>query len=94
MDSNTRQANRMFRYMREIDRVLRRRGRPARLALEPLLDDKDRSVRYFAAKYLLGLVPDRSRAVIEEIATPVFDALGGDAGMTLYALDEGIFRPD
>jgi hypothetical protein len=64
------------------------------MTLSPLLDDKNRFVRYYAAKYLLGLVPDRARRVIEEIAKFQFDALCGDAGMCLYALDKGIFKPD
>lgn len=94
LDSETGLFNRMFPKMQAIDRELRSRGREARMALSPLLEDKDRFVRYYAAKYLLGLVPDRARRVIEEIAKFKFDALCGDAGMCLYALDKGIFKPD
>jgi hypothetical protein len=94
LDSNTINAKRTFEEMRAVDRILRSRGRDSRLALLPLLEDKDRFVRYFAAKYLLGLVPDRARHVIEEIAKLKYDALSGDAGMCLYALDKGIFKPD
>ncbi len=84
----------MFDGMRAIDRALRARGQDARLALAPLLEDRDRFVKYFAAKYLLGLLPRQARAVIEGIANPKFDALSLDAGMCLYALDQGIFKPD
>ena len=94
LDHETRKANRVFQIMWDIDLVLRSRGKEARLRLVPLLDDKDRFVRYYAAKKLLGLVPDRARVVIEGVANPKFDALSGDAGMCLYALDEGIFKPD
>ena len=94
LDSETRRFNRMFPKMQAIDRELRSRGREARMALSPLLEHEDRFVRYYAAKYLLGLVPDRARHVIEEIAKFRFDALSGDAGMCLRALDEGIFRRD
>ena len=94
LDSETGRFNRMFPRMEAIDRELRSRGREARMALSPLLDDKNRFVRYYAAKYLLGLVPDSARRVIEEIARFKFDALCGDAGMCLYALDKGIFKPD
>ena len=80
--------------MKQIDLVLRARGREARLVLLPLLDDNDRFVRYYAATYLLGLVPDRARAVIENIAQHSYDALRLDAGTRLDALDEGIFHPD
>ena len=94
LDSETGKFNRMFPKMQAIDCELRLRGRDARLALSPLLDHNDRFVRYYAAKYLLGLIPDRARRVIEEIAKYKYDALCGDAGMCLYAPDEGIFKPD
>jgi hypothetical protein len=90
LDSETGRFNRMFPGMQAIDRELRSRGRDARMALFPLLEDQDRFVRYYAAKYLLGLVPDLARRVIEDIAEVKYDALSGDAGMCLYALDQGI----
>jgi Domain of unknown function (DUF2019) len=80
--------------MRSIDQTLRFRGHDFRLALLPLLEDKDRFVRYFAAKYMLGLASDRARRVIEQIARFKYDALCLEAGMCLYALDKGIFKPD
>jgi hypothetical protein len=94
LDSETRQANRMYNLMRAIDTVLRLRGKNARLKLMPLLDDSDRFVRYYAAKKLLGLVPGRARAVIEWNANYWFDAIAGDAGMTLDDLDAGFYKPD
>jgi len=93
-DSDTREANRMYHLMRGIDSVLRSRGRVARLKLLPLLDDKDRFVRYYSAKKLLGIVPDRARAVIEWNHKYRFDAIAGDAGMTLENLDSGFYKPD
>src|SRR5262249_25383433 len=84
LDSENRRFNRMFPRMQAIDRELRARGRQARMSLSPLLDNKNRFVRYYAAKYLLGLVPDRARRVIEEIAEFKYDALCLDAGMTLH----------
>ena len=94
LDSETRRFNRLFPRMEAIDHELRSRGREARMALSPLLEDDDRFVRYYAARYILGVFPDRARAVIEEIAKYKYDALCGDAGMCLYALDKGIFQPD
>lgn len=94
LDSETQLFNRLFPRMQAIDRELRSRGHVARITLDSLLDDEDRFVRYCAAKYLLGLVPDRARRVIEEIAKYKYDALCFDAGMCLYALDAGIFKPD
>ncbi len=94
MDSEVRRANKMFYYMKAIDSVLRSRGLEARKKLLPLLDRKDRFVRYYAAQYLLAVAPERARAIIEWNHKYWFDALAGDAGMALYALDQGISKPD
>lgn len=94
LDSETRRANRMYHYLRAIDLELRSRGTQARMKLTPLLNDDDRFVRYYAAQKLLGLVPDRSRSVIEWNYKYRFDAIAGDAGMLLAALDSGEYKPD
>ena len=94
LDSEVRQANRMYDVLRDIDMVLRLRGEQTRLKLMPLLKHNNRFVRYYAAKKLLGLVPDRARAVIEWNYKYRFDALAGDAGMTLHNLDTGFYKPD
>jgi hypothetical protein len=94
LDSETRQANKMFDRMRSVDAVLRTRGLEARMRLVPLLDHDDRFIRYYAALYLLAVVPARARAIIEWNHKYWFDALAGDAGMTLQNLDTGIYRPD
>ena len=94
LDSETGKANRIFQYMEDIDEVLRSRGNGSRLSLAPLLDDKNRFVRYYAAQYLLGIVPDRARAIIEWNYKYGFDAIAGDAGMTLHNLDTGFYKPD
>ena len=94
LDSQIRKANRMYDVLREIDAVLRSRGEQARLRLLPLFGHDNRFVRYYAAKKLLGLVPDRAREIIEWNHKYWFDALAGDAGMTLHNLDTGVFKPD
>ncbi len=80
--------------MWDIDLVLRSRGKEARLTLLPLLNHENRFVRYYAAKKLLGLVPDHARAIIEWNQKYGFDALAFDAGMTLHNLDTGFYKPD
>ncbi len=78
--------------MEKIDNALRARNE--RLALEPLLSDENRFVRYYAATHLLGLLPAGARVVIEENATKWFDGLSGDAGTLLHAFDSGQYKPD
>jgi hypothetical protein len=94
LDSETRQANRCYHYMRAIDAVLRSRGRGSRFRLEVLLGHEDRFVRYYAAQKLLGIIPERARSVIEWNYKYWFDAIAGDAGMLLLSLDRGEYKPD
>ena len=94
LDSDVRNANRMFRLMRAVDLVLRSRGLEARQSLLSLLNDQDRFVRYYTAKNALGLDPKRAREIIEWNHKYWFDAIAGDAGMTLYFLDTGEYKPD
>ena len=94
LDSEIREVNRMYHYMRAIDSELRARGKDARLKLEPLLSHKDRFVQYYAAQKLIGLMPDRARSVLEWNHKNGFDALAGDAGTMLHYIDTGFYKPD
>jgi len=94
LDSGTSAANKKFQIMWDVDLILRSRGKAARLKLLPLLEEKDRFVRYYAAKKLLGLVPTRARAEIAWNAEHWFDALAGDAKGLLRAFDSGQYKPD
>ena len=94
LDSEVSKVNRALRSMWAIEDELRARGRQARQQLIPLLDQKNRFVRYYAAKALLGLIPDRARAVIEWNAKYGFDAIAGDANGLLRAFDSGEYKSD
>jgi hypothetical protein len=85
----SRKTDRLF----AIKAILRERGRDARLKLAPLLKHENRFVRYYAARELIGLLPEQCRVIIEE-NTKEFDALVGDARHFLRAIDEGIYKPD
>jgi alkanesulfonate monooxygenase SsuD/methylene tetrahydromethanopterin reductase-like flavin-dependent oxidoreductase (luciferase family) len=86
-------ANNNARRLLGISRALRARGTETRLLLSPLLDDTNRFVQYYAARHLEGLVPVRCRRIIEQNAKQG-DAVAGDAGMHLDAVDSGIYKPD
>ena len=92
LDSDSRRANRAFGRMDAVDRELRARGKAVHEQLVSLLAHENRFVRYYAAKVLLAIVPDRAREVIEENARLWFDAIAGDAGMTLLALERGLYK--
>jgi hypothetical protein len=86
--------NRLFSEMNEVDQELRRRGPEARLALLRLFDHANMQVRLKAAKRTLGVAPEKARQVIEEIKKSQWFPQALEAGMTLWSLDEGIFKPD
>jgi hypothetical protein len=85
-------AVRNARQLFAIKDSFRERGREARLKLARLLDSDDRFVRYYAAKELIGLMPQQCRPIIEE-NTKEFDAIAGDARGFLRAIDEGTYKP-
>ncbi len=94
LDSNTRPLRRNYDDMEAIDQQLRSRGPEARRALAALLDDEDMRVRYEAARRLLAVVPERALTTVQAIANRHLMPVSGEAGMTLDALETGIFKPD
>jgi hypothetical protein len=86
--------NRLYRQMDATEKELRRRGRDARLALLRLYNHPNMQVRLNAAERTLGIVPTDARRLIEAISQSGCFPQAGDAGMTLWTLDEGIFKPD
>jgi hypothetical protein len=86
--------NGLFRQMRDVDMELRTRGKDARLVLLRLYDHPNLQVRLQAAKGTLGVAPVEARRVIEAISQSDRFPQAGEAGMTLEALDDGIFKPD
>jgi hypothetical protein len=85
---------RLYKDMDDVDHELRRRGRAARLALTRLYDHPDTQVRLKAATRTLGIDPVAARAVIQAVADSKHFPQAGEAGMRLWAYDEGRFRPD
>ena len=86
--------NQLYRQMDGIDKELRVRGEKARLALLPLYEHPNIQVRLQAASFTLGIAPAAARKVIEAISKSEWYPQAGDAGMRLWSLDEGIFKPD
>lgn len=86
--------NKLFSQMNDVDLELRSRGREARLALQRLYDHPNIQVRLKAAKRSLAVAPEAARRLIETIANSKWYPQAGEAGMTLFALDDGIFKPD
>jgi hypothetical protein len=89
-----RKFSRLYSQMDEIDKELQRRGLEARLALVQLFNHPNMQVRLQAAKWSLGVAPEAARKVIQAIYDSKWYPQAGDAGMTLWNLDRGVFTPD
>lgn len=94
LDSNTDAYDRLYEHMEAIDQELKARGMEARKALLMLLDDEELHVRYAAAVRSLAVDRERSLAAIHEIVPTHKMPEAGEASMTLYMLEKGIFKPD
>jgi hypothetical protein len=86
-------AAKLSKKLLNIQNEIHSRGHAFRMTLAPFLKDENRFVQYYAACHLLALVPERSREIVEENSKQG-DAIAGDAGMLLYTIESGIYKPD
>lgn len=85
---------RLYAQMQAVDKELRSRGREARLALMRLYDYPNMQVRLKAATYTLGVAPVAARNLIQAIADSGWPPQALEAGMRIFNLDNGVFKPD
>lgn len=85
--------NRLFFEMKAVKEELKRREGDQRRALLPLFRHDNMQVRLMAAKATLAVAPEAARKMLQTIADSRWPIQSGDAGMCLWALDEGIFKP-
>lgn len=86
--------NSLYKVMAAIRDELKARPGDQRRSLLPLFDHRDFQVQLQAARATLAVAPQESRKLIERIAASQWFPQAGDAGMCLWALDEGIFKPE
>ena len=85
--------NRLYDKMKEIEDELKRRSGDQRRVLIALYDHNNPEVRLKAAKATLAVAPLAARKVLESLTENKLYSQAGAAGMCLWALDEGIFKP-
>jgi hypothetical protein len=85
--------NRLFSQMDSITKELKRRSGDQRSALLMLYDHPNMQVRLKAAKATLAVAPEVARKKLEAIANSGWQPQAGDAGMSLWNLDRGVFKP-
>lgn len=85
--------NRLCLQMKAIDDELKSRPGDQRRALVTLYDHPNIQVRLMAAKLTLAVAPEAARRMLESIAASRRQPQAGDAGISLWNLDRGIFVP-
>ncbi len=77
----------------EVSNELKGHRGDQRRALTTLYDHPNMQAQLQAAKLTLAVAPDEARRKIESIASSGWLPQSGDAGMCLFNLDRGIFKP-
>jgi hypothetical protein len=85
--------NRLFDQMNAIEEELKGRPGDQRRALIPLYSHLNTQVRLKSAVATLAVAPEAARRELQTIADSRHYPQAGDAGMTLSALEWGIFKP-
>jgi hypothetical protein len=86
--------NQLYNKMAATAAELKSRVPDARVRLVSLFDHPNTQVRLQAARMSLAVAPKEARDVIEVIAKSKVMPQAGDAGMTLWCLDCGVFVPE
>jgi acetolactate synthase small subunit len=90
---DTAKYNRLFEKMEAVKHELKAREGDQRRALLRLYDHPNIQVRLKAVTATLAVAPERARRMLEIIAESREYPQAGDAGMTIDALNRGIFKP-
>lgn len=85
--------NKLILQMRPLVEELKARPGDQRTALLPLLDHANVQVRLMAAKLTLAVAPATARQVLQAIKDSGQQPQALDAGMCLWNLDRGVFKP-
>ena len=84
----------LYRTIQDVDREISLRGTAARRELLRLYGHENIQVRLQAVLHAFALEPVLSRQVLEEIRAHQIQPYAMDAGMALWNLDRGVFKPD
>lgn len=88
----TAKFNRLYDRKEAVVQELKSRPGDQRRALLSLYEHPNMQVRLNAAKTTLAVAPEAARAQLEAIRVSQHFPQAGDAGMSLWTLDEGIFK--
>ncbi len=86
--------NRLFKQETALLDELKSRDGDRRTLLLALYNHQNMQVRLNAAKATLAIAPVAARQQLELIRASRYQPQAGDAGMSIWALDEGIYKPE
>ena len=87
------EANKIYLKIDAINNELKSRPGDQRFALLPLYDHKNKQVRLKAAHATLAIAPQAARAQLKAIKESGWQPQALDAGMALWNLDRGVYKP-
>jgi uncharacterized protein DUF2019 len=93
LDNDIPKFTRLFWQMEAVEGELKSREGDQRRSLMDLYQHRNAQVRLCAAKATLAVAPKEAQAQLQKLRESHEFPQAGDAGMTLRALDEGIFKP-
>ena len=93
LGGETTKFNRLFARMMDVSNELKSRDGDQRVQLLQLFSHPNMQVRLQAAKLTMAVAPVEARAQLEAIAASKWFPQAGDAGMSLWNLDNGVFKP-
>jgi cytochrome c oxidase assembly protein Cox11 len=85
--------NKLFWKLCAIEDELKSRAGDQRSALLPLYGHKNRQVQVKAAKATLAIAPAAARALLQAIRDSGWQPQALEAGMSLWNLDRGVYKP-
>ncbi len=90
---DTTKVNRIYWQLDAIKNELKSRDGDQRHVLLPLYSHPNPQVRLKAAKATLAIAPQEARAVLQAIVDAKIDPQRLEAGMSLWNLETGIYKP-
>jgi hypothetical protein len=90
---NITRVNQLYDALKDVEGELKLRDGDQRRALLRLYDHKNPQVRLKAVKATLAVIPETARPVLQAIADSREYPQAGEAGMSIWSLKEGIYKP-
>ncbi|MEX0841365.1 MAG: DUF2019 domain-containing protein [Xanthobacteraceae bacterium] len=86
-------VNRLYDQLEAVEAELKSRPGDQRRILLALYEHPNAQVRVKAIKATLAVVPEQARSALKALADSKDFPQAGEAGMCIYALEEGIYKP-